>query len=190
MFPDSGGSGGGGMNGSERSCEPLSTAPVQVKPDSFYKKPQQTAVRELLAMRKVAGTGPAKPGRNSRRIEGQVAIITRPKTTISHWSACERCSVSAPPYFTSCLMVHGGSWNGIRTLGPRRMPSTRVLPAARKAQLKRRTRRLLQMRRKPMRHPLPNSIRATEDYALGGPLTAVGDRYLWTGCISRRKGRW
>jgi hypothetical protein len=60
MFPDSGGSGGDGMNGSGRSREPSITS-VQVKPDSFYKKPQQTAVRELLAIRKAAGNGPAKP---------------------------------------------------------------------------------------------------------------------------------
>jgi hypothetical protein len=38
-----------------------SSTPTQVKPDAFYGKPQQTAVRELLAIRKASGTGPAKP---------------------------------------------------------------------------------------------------------------------------------
>jgi hypothetical protein len=59
MFPDSGGGGGVRMNGADRPAE--TGAPVQVKADSFYGKPQQTAVRELLAIRKTTGNGPAKP---------------------------------------------------------------------------------------------------------------------------------
>lgn len=57
MFPDVGG-GGGGVRSPVREA---SGEPVQIKPDAFYGRPQQTAVRELLALRYAAGTGPAKP---------------------------------------------------------------------------------------------------------------------------------
>jgi hypothetical protein len=60
LFPDNGGGGGGRVNGPERS-QGSSSAPVQIKPDTFYGRPQQTAVREFLAIRKAAGAGPAKP---------------------------------------------------------------------------------------------------------------------------------
>jgi hypothetical protein len=57
MFPDLGGGGSGGV----RAPHEASRGVTQIKPDTFYKKPQQTAVRELLAMRKLSGDGPAKP---------------------------------------------------------------------------------------------------------------------------------
>lgn len=59
IFPDDGGGGGQGSG----LHTPLSqgAANRHVRPDTFYGKPQQTAVRELLAMRKTSGEGPAKP---------------------------------------------------------------------------------------------------------------------------------
>jgi hypothetical protein len=60
MFPDDGGGGGRRLNG-QGSHEPSATAPTSIKHDAFYGKPQQTAVRELFAIRRAAGNGAAKP---------------------------------------------------------------------------------------------------------------------------------
>jgi hypothetical protein len=61
LFPDNGSGGGGRAGGPERS-QGSPSASVQIKSDTFYGRPQQTAVREFLAIRKAAGAGPAKPG--------------------------------------------------------------------------------------------------------------------------------
>lgn len=61
MFPDSGGGGSGnGVVGPIRDRESVSSLP-QIMSDTFYGKPQQTAVREFLGYRKASGAGPAKP---------------------------------------------------------------------------------------------------------------------------------
>ena len=60
MFPDGGGNGGKGAP-SVSQDHATQSVPMQIKPDTFYGRPQQTAVRELLSIRKTAGHGPAKP---------------------------------------------------------------------------------------------------------------------------------
>lgn len=60
MYPDSGGDGGGsGTKG--HSNHDTASAIAHIKPDMFYGKAQQTAVREYLGVRKAKGDGPAKP---------------------------------------------------------------------------------------------------------------------------------
>jgi hypothetical protein len=61
MYPDSGGDGGGGTKGVSHSHRATVTPTAQIKPDMFYGKPQQTAVREYLGFRNARGDGPAKP---------------------------------------------------------------------------------------------------------------------------------
>src|SRR5580704_5642186 len=58
LYPDDGG-GGNGV-GIGRTQEPLAVG-TQISGDRFYGKPQQTAVRDLLTVRKATGAGPAKP---------------------------------------------------------------------------------------------------------------------------------
>lgn len=58
MFPDGG---GGAPTRHEDTPKGNTPHPTQIKSDTFCGKPQQTAVRELLAIRKGAGHGPAKP---------------------------------------------------------------------------------------------------------------------------------
>ena len=52
-YPDGGGNGSGGGGGTHTLS--------QIKSDTFYGKPQQTAIREYLEMRKAQGMGPATP---------------------------------------------------------------------------------------------------------------------------------
>jgi hypothetical protein len=61
MFPNGGG--GGSKPASDSAPSPIRPdMPTAIRPGAFYGKKQQTAVRELLAMRKAAGgNGPAKP---------------------------------------------------------------------------------------------------------------------------------
>lgn len=47
----------GGGSGGEKS----GAIPMQIKNDTFFGRPQQTAVREYLEMRKAQGDGPATP---------------------------------------------------------------------------------------------------------------------------------
>jgi hypothetical protein len=65
IYPDAGGGGGGG-NGQKAQApssdvEAQGHSPASIRGDTFYGKPQQTAVREYLAFRKGANMGPAKP---------------------------------------------------------------------------------------------------------------------------------
>jgi hypothetical protein len=66
IYPDLGGGGGGGGNGGVKApvvaSEPDAHSPILIRGNTFYGKPQQTAVREFLIFRKNAGLGPAKPG--------------------------------------------------------------------------------------------------------------------------------
>lgn len=61
IYPDDGG-GGRRLNGQDHQ-EPVGVRPAAMGPDTFHGKPQQTAVRELLAIRRAANPtqGPAKP---------------------------------------------------------------------------------------------------------------------------------
>ena len=59
MFPDDGG--GGQTTRHDGTPKGGAHHPTQIKSDTFYGKAQQTAVRELLAIRKSTGNGPAKP---------------------------------------------------------------------------------------------------------------------------------
>ena len=64
MFPDDG-SGGGGRrpNGQDQQAPASGVRPAAIGPDTFHGKRQQTAVRELFAIRRAADPlhGPAKP---------------------------------------------------------------------------------------------------------------------------------
>ena len=61
-YPDSGGPrGDGGGIPRDSKADPASHHHHGIRPDTFYGKPQQTAVRELLAIRKTLGDGPARP---------------------------------------------------------------------------------------------------------------------------------
>src|ERR1700730_503025 len=62
MYPDCGGDGGGsGTKGASHSHRDPVTQTTHIKPDMFYGKAQQTAVREYLGFRHDKGGGPAKP---------------------------------------------------------------------------------------------------------------------------------
>jgi hypothetical protein len=63
MYPDDGGGGGRRLNGEDHQPQPATVRPAAIGPDTFHGRPQQTAVRELLAIRRAADPtrGPAKP---------------------------------------------------------------------------------------------------------------------------------
>lgn len=52
-------SGGGGGSGSGVTA--VTGGQMSIKPDQFFGQRQQTAIRQILEMRKAAGQGPAKP---------------------------------------------------------------------------------------------------------------------------------
>jgi len=54
-------SGGGDGNGERGAAASSGALLSQIRPDTFYGKKMQTAVREYLEMRRAAGLGPAKP---------------------------------------------------------------------------------------------------------------------------------
>jgi hypothetical protein len=58
LYPDGGGNGSGARTPSAQGASPINT---QITNDRFYGKPQQTAVRELLQIRKASGLSAAKP---------------------------------------------------------------------------------------------------------------------------------
>jgi hypothetical protein len=55
------GGGGGGGTGGGTDIHVGGTTVTQIKPDTFYGKKMQTAVREFLEMRKLQNLGPATP---------------------------------------------------------------------------------------------------------------------------------
>jgi hypothetical protein len=59
-YPDGGGN-GSHKTGSLPDGEARHMSPTTIRSDIFYGKPQQTAVRDFLAIRKTGGAGPAKP---------------------------------------------------------------------------------------------------------------------------------
>ena len=60
LYPEGGG-GGGVREGTDKRAADTASTPAQIRHDTFYGKRQQTAVRELLSIRKSSGLGPAKP---------------------------------------------------------------------------------------------------------------------------------
>jgi hypothetical protein len=59
-YPDGGGN-GGHINSTLPDKESHHLPPAAIRSDTFYGKPQQTAVRDFLGIRKAGGLGPAKP---------------------------------------------------------------------------------------------------------------------------------